>query len=219
METDLFETESQTKEFDNLVSLRLITHNLRLVEARKQHGYKQRELAKELGWSTSRLSSIENLHRLPTEDERKELAAALVVDVDYLFPEILIQAIENGVFDNRYKELEEVEIYSLSQAQQLGLDFYDGEDQMFEDISHKILREQIYELLDRLSEYGGLRFQQLAKEVIIRRFGLEDGHSMTLEEVGTRTGLTRERIRQIENKALRIMRHPKHSRMLKEYLE
>jgi len=50
------------------------------------------------------------------------------------------------------------------------------------------------------------------------RFGLEDGHAYTLEDVGLKFGLTRERIRQIESKALRRLRHPRRARQLKEYL-
>ena len=51
------------------------------------------------------------------------------------------------------------------------------------------------------------------------RFGLEDGRSRTLEEVGKEFNVTRERIRQIEAKALRKLRHPSRSRKLKDYLE
>ena len=50
------------------------------------------------------------------------------------------------------------------------------------------------------------------------RFGLDDGNPYTLEEVGQKFGLTRERIRQIEGRALRRLRHPKQSGQLKEYL-
>jgi RNA polymerase primary sigma factor len=50
------------------------------------------------------------------------------------------------------------------------------------------------------------------------RFGLDDGNSYTLEEVGQKFGLTRERIRQIEGKALRRLRHPRRARQLKDYL-
>jgi RNA polymerase primary sigma factor len=50
------------------------------------------------------------------------------------------------------------------------------------------------------------------------RFGLHNGHSYTLEEVGKKFGLTRERIRQIEGRALRRLRHPSRSRQLRDYL-
>ncbi|MDR0910095.1 MAG: RNA polymerase sigma factor RpoD [Spirochaetaceae bacterium] len=57
------------------------------------------------------------------------------------------------------------------------------------------------------------------QEVLKMRFGLEDGYSLTLEEVGLYFNVTRERIRQIESKALRHLRHPKRSRKLKDYLD
>ena len=57
------------------------------------------------------------------------------------------------------------------------------------------------------------------KKVIVLRFGLVDGHPRTLEEVGKEFNVTRERIRQIEAKALRKLRHPSRSRKLKDYLD
>ncbi len=76
--------------------------------------------------------------------------------------------------------------------------------------SLQLLREQMREVLDGLSERE--------RNVIERRFGLRDGQSRTLEEVGQEFGVTRERIRQIEAKALRKLRHPQRSRKLKDYL-
>ena len=57
------------------------------------------------------------------------------------------------------------------------------------------------------------------RKVLQLRFGLEDGRSRTLEEVGREFGVTRERIRQIETKALRKLRHPSRSKKLKDYME
>ena len=57
------------------------------------------------------------------------------------------------------------------------------------------------------------------RRVLQMRFGLEDGRGRTLEEVGREFGVTRERIRQIEAKALRKLRHPSRSRKLKDFLE
>ncbi|MDR0615940.1 MAG: RNA polymerase sigma factor RpoD [Synergistaceae bacterium] len=74
-----------------------------------------------------------------------------------------------------------------------------------------ILREQLEEMLEDLSERES--------EVLRLRFGLEDGHAHTLEDVGKRFGVTRERIRQIEAKALRKLRHPSRSRRLKDFLD
>ncbi|MCR5353999.1 MAG: RNA polymerase sigma factor RpoD [Lachnospiraceae bacterium] len=77
--------------------------------------------------------------------------------------------------------------------------------------TYTLLREQIGEVLDTLTERE--------KKVLILRFGIEDGRSRTLEEVGKEFNVTRERIRQIEAKALRKLRHPSRSRKLKDYLE
>ena len=74
-----------------------------------------------------------------------------------------------------------------------------------------LLKEQLQEVLGTLTERE--------QKVLILRFGLEDGRSRTLEEVGKEFNVTRERIRQIEAKALRKLRHPSRSRKLKDYLE
>lgn len=74
-----------------------------------------------------------------------------------------------------------------------------------------MLKEQLVEVLDTLTD----REQKVLK----LRFGLEDGRARTLEEVGKKFDVTRERIRQIEAKALRKLRHPSRSKKLKDYLE
>ena len=77
--------------------------------------------------------------------------------------------------------------------------------------SQHLLKSQIGEALDKLSDRE--------RKIILLRFGLEDGRFRTLEEVGREFGITRERIRQIEAKALRKLRHPSYSRTLQGYLE
>jgi RNA polymerase primary sigma factor len=77
--------------------------------------------------------------------------------------------------------------------------------------SRELLREQIRNVLTALNERE--------REVLEMRFGLEDGKDHTLEEVGKSFGVTRERIRQIEAKALRKLRHPSRSRSLRDYLQ
>jgi RNA polymerase primary sigma factor len=77
--------------------------------------------------------------------------------------------------------------------------------------SHQLLKSQIGDALDRLTDRE--------RRIIVLRFGLDDGQFRTLEEVGREFGITRERIRQIEAKALRKLRHPTYSRTLRGYLD
>lgn len=77
--------------------------------------------------------------------------------------------------------------------------------------AYSLLKEQLTEVLDTLNERE--------KKVLILRFGLDDGRPRTLEEVGKEFDVTRERIRQIEAKALRKLRHPSRSKKLKDFLE
>lgn len=76
--------------------------------------------------------------------------------------------------------------------------------------AYSMLKEQLMEVLDTLSDRE--------KKVLMLRFGLEDGRPRTLEEVGKEFNVTRERIRQIEAKALRKLRHPSRSKKLKDFL-
>ena len=77
--------------------------------------------------------------------------------------------------------------------------------------AYSMLQKQLREVLDTLAERE--------KKVLILRFGLDDGRPRTLEEVGKEFNVTRERIRQIEAKALRKLRHPSRSKKLRDYLE
>ena len=80
-----------------------------------------------------------------------------------------------------------------------------------EEAGFAMLKDKIIEVLDALTERE--------REVLEHRFGLKDGYSRTLEEVGRQFQVTRERIRQIEAKALRKMRHPTRIRKLEGFIE
>ena len=79
-----------------------------------------------------------------------------------------------------------------------------------QNVESVMLREHIDTLLEDLKERE--------RQVIVRRFGLDDGHPRTLEEVGREFNVTRERIRQIEAKALRKLRNPVRSKRIKDFL-
>lgn len=82
---------------------------------------------------------------------------------------------------------------------------------LYDTVSNEFLKDQLNEVLDTLSERE--------KKVLIMRFGLDDGKSKTLEDVGREFKVTRERIRQIEAKAIRKLRHPTRARKLRDFVE
>lgn len=203
-------------EWDSLVSLKLLTRNTKLVEARKAKGITQVQMAKDIGMAQLRLSHIENLKFIPPDADKAKIAAYLVQSIDYLFPDILMKAIEEGVFSHRDAQLAEPEIISLTEAQRLRLT-YDGEGELINQVDRKLLEENLNKILGEL--------KPVEQAVLEARFGFY-GHSLTLEETAERLSWrfwnrkpTREWIRAIEAKALRKLRHPSMSRMLKDYLE
>lgn len=125
-----------------------------------------------------------------------------------------------GISVDRVREIQKISQIPVSlekpigeeEDSQLG-DFIEDEDAQSpaEQASYTLLREQLFEVLKELTPRE--------EEVLKLRFGLEDGRTRTLEEVGREFNVTRERIRQIEAKALRKLRHPNRSRKLKDYLD
>jgi len=131
------------------------------------------EVARHLGWSIARVTSVKNVAREPISletpigEEEDSLLGDFIEDKD----------VENPAHQTAFR----------------------------------ILQQQLHSVLKTLPPRE--------QEVLKMRFGLDDGYSLTLEEVGLHFNVTRERIRQIEAKALRRLRHPKKSRKLKDYLD
>ena len=103
----------------------------------------------------------------------------------------------------------------VSSARNLGLEMARGEYAAFVDADDWLLPGMLQEQLEQVMATLTEREQR----VLEMRFGLLDGQSRTLEEVGKEFQVTRERIRQIESKALRKLRHPSRSRKLRDFLE
>lgn len=199
------------KEWDSLVSLKLLTRNTRLVEARKAKKVTQGQMAEDISMALSKISHIENLRFVPEDEDKAKIAGYLRRPIDYLFPPLLMKAIEDGVFTRRDAQLAEPEIISLAEAARLRLT-YDGESEIIDQVNRHLLTEKIHEITEEA-------LTPRERRVIDLRFGLTDGHSRTLEQVGREFNVTKARIYEIEHKALRHLRHPKYSRKLKDYLE
>lgn len=129
-------------------------------------------------------------------------------------------AVEMGLSVEKVREIQKIAQEPVSLETPIGEeedshlgDFIPDEDvpAPAEAAAFSMLKEQLVEVLDTLTE----REQKVLK----LRFGLDDGRARTLEEVGKEFDVTRERIRQIEAKALRKLRHPSRSKKLKDYLE
>jgi len=142
------------------------------------------------------------LQQLGREPSPEEIAAAMEISVERV-REIMKIAQEPVSLETPIGEEED---------SHLG-DFIEDQDAPApaEAASFMLLKEQLEEVLDTLTE---------REERVLRlRFGLDDGRARTLEEVGQNFGVTRERIRQIEAKALRKLRHPSRSKVLRDFLE
>lgn len=165
--------------------------------------------------STSYLGHIETLRVIPSKQIIEEICSALDLPEDYLFPTSLMEALRGGLFELRVAELEEKQIVRLAEVRRAGL-LPPGiaEDEAIETIQRDFDKDLLKKLLPEV--LGALKPRERA--VLELRFGLRNGNSRTLEEVGKEFGVNRERIRQIEAKALRKLRHPSRSRQLKDYL-
>ena len=155
-----------------------------------------RQLLQDLGREPSLEEIAEEMEGPFATTEDKQKAVARVSDIIRIAPEPLSLETPIGEEENSH----------------LG-DFIEDSDAISpaDAASNLVLREQLEDVLDTLTERE--------REVLKLRFGLDDGYSRTLEEVGQHFRVTRERIRQIEAKALKKLKHPSRSRRLKDYLE
>ncbi len=127
---------------------------------------------------------------------------------------------EMGITEEKVREIKKISKESISLETPIGEeedsnlgDFIQDEDalQPATSVNHILLQEQLDDVLSTLTERE--------KRILELRFGIGDGRNRTLEEVGKEFGVTRERIRQIEAKALRKLRHPTRSHKLKDYVD
>ena len=183
------------------VGIQLRAFNWRLWNARRDQGWTQAQLALAAGIQTQRLSVIETLRSWPRQEEAEEIAAALDIDVYELFPEELRDAVASRLPSNIRISVPLRALPAGIQVSQLTEALAESED----------LRQQIKSAVSSLT----LREQK----VLRLRYGLDDEGARTLEQVGRVFGVTKARIREIEAKALRKLRHPSRSKNLKPFLE
>ena len=191
-----------------IVRLRLVTTNARLADARKAKGLTQNQIP---GFSFMKISHLENLRRVPTEEDMVKLSILFEQPADYLFPQEVLDAVRAGAFARRKRELAAPEVLRLAEVSQQFL-LSTGEINEVEDVvDNQLLKDKIEELLPKLK---GKKEQ----EVIKWRFGLDDGRSRTLAEIGSFMNLTPQYISQIEASALRQLRRW-HREELKDFLD
>ena len=147
-------------------------------------------------------TSREMVQRLGREPSEQELAEELQIDVEQV-EKIMRMAQEPVSLESPIGEEEDSHLGDFIQDENMPVPA--------EAAAYTLMKEQLFEVLETLNERE--------RNVLMLRFGLLDGRSRTLEEVGKDFHVTRERIRQIESKALRKLRHPSRSKKLKDYLD
>lgn len=166
--------------------------NNRLMEARERLNLSTREFAQKADINYGIYNNIENLSRYPTEEQAYRIALVAAVPVEELFPSYL------GSIRKRVSTttIPEDAVLSLQDAERLQIS------------SNSSLESEVEsrETLKTIMNDGRLRPREI--QILQMRYGLNDGKERELEDIGEELGLSRERIRQIESRALRKMRHP-----------
>lgn len=185
---------------------RLYNWHMRI--ARQQKGWRMKDLSEMCGVSRPSLQSYEGLRCFPPTEKAERIASALNIDMDILFPrwlkELRLTKVPLAIKDK-----------SISLSEAIALQFVKADElvnnEWIDDIDRRVALEQVMpKLLDTLPPRE--------RQIIELRFGFKGGRLLTYEEVASKFCVTRERIRQIEFKALRKLRHPSRSRALREIL-
>lgn len=161
--------------------------------------HRMEQIQKVMRLDTKFASETDYAKRMKLISESSGMPVALVEDCMRLF----YQFIKMTSLDLPIGEDEDISLGELVS--------YEGEMSVEDSVMHQMLRERLEEVLQTLT--------QREQKVLRLRFGLDNGRERTLEQVGQEFGVTRERIRQIEAKALRKLRHPSQSRKFKDFLD
>lgn len=191
------------------VKAQILPYLAELREWRKLNGLNQAGLAQLLDCSRVYVQKIESLRCNPGPELRQK-----ILDITGLPEETLFPAWQIGLVNRRFFKGLNVEVPQeqlIKQAEKEYARMLPPPKSLHQQAAEKEMSALLERVLDTLSPRE--------QRVIRMRFGLDDGVSKTLEQVGKAFGVTRERVRQIEAKALRKLRHPTRARCLKDFLD
>ncbi len=172
--------------------------NYPLKEARLKQGYTQEQLGRMVGIHTTAITAYEKLRAMPSQEIAEKLAEILHRDVNELFPEKLRDYMKQ-IRKGRKKDKSETPQHSIPLSPDLESSLEDPSPFTNLEVILGISEEELRKKRDDILQ--GLSYRE--REIIKLRYGLGDGYSYTLEEVGHIFKVTRERIRQVEAKAIR----------------
>lgn len=203
MKQELPESAQDQKDLRLIIQIR----NNHLYKFRTERGWTQRDMANAAGVRESEYGEIERLIKYPTKrDDAWSEAALRLSSLVGIIPEVL--------FPEAFSHIEKTKIEREVSAEQVVAAITEGQKLLanpIELIAEKEKNIALEEALETLTERERL--------VLRLRFGLETGHEVFLKDIGSTLGICAERVREIEAKALRKLRHPSRARKIKEYSE
>jgi len=187
--------------------IRHLAYNAELRKRRLEMGLTQEELGILCGLGKSTISHIEGFRNWPNDEQKRAISKYLGVQEKTIFPEWMEQfKVKRSSFSTEHIITERLLpniIKTLSIPSQI--------DDTEEKIDRQFMKEAVKDILGSLSDRE--------RKVVEMRFGLDEKGERTMEEVGKQFGVGRERIRQIEAKALRKLRHPYQRANLQEFIK